>query len=732
VYLVGGLAKESLPMSRQQRHRLATASLLALATATGVAAQDRGITYTLYGTPGLIEMPSAVADADGQIATTFSFFGGIQRNNFTFQITPRLSGTFRYSRTNDYEGAGEGAFYDRSFDLRYQIAPEGDWRPAIAVGLQDFIGTGLFSSEYLVATKTVSDSVRITAGLGWGRLGSYNGFDNPLGLLGDDFNTRPEYDRSSTGGTPALNTFFRGDAALFAGVEWAINDRFTFKAEYSSDDAYVDLNGDALFDRASPLNFGLTWAPRPGYQLALSYLYGSQVGLTGTILLNPNERLFGSGRDDAPLPVLVRGSDAGAAASWGRLAGLPAGSDLAGNLRTALARDGFELQGVELAGTTARVRYTNTDYRSEAQGLGRVARILTGALPAGIDSFTLEPMQRGIPLTAVTFRRADLEAQEAAVGGSAAILQQAVFTDAGPRAGLIEVAPGHPAFSWGLSPYLGLTVFGGENPVRLDFGVRLSARYEFRPNIVLSGSMRYSLTPRDRPAEEPDDSPLPPVRSNTGFYAADGQPGIERLTLAWYGRPGRDLYSRVTAGYLEPMFGGVSAELLWKPVDSRWALGAELNYVAQRDTDMLFGFGHYDIDPEDADYRVATGHASLYYQFANDFHGQIDVGRYLAGDWGATFALDREFDNGWRVGAYFTLTDVSAEDFGEGSFDKGIRITIPFDFILGQPTRRETSATLSSLARDGGARLDVDGRLYDVVREGHLTDLADGWGRFWR
>jgi hypothetical protein len=108
------------------------------------------------------------------------------------------------------------------------------------------------------------------------------------------------------------------------------------------------------------------------------------------------------------------------------------------------------------------------------------------------------------------------------------------------------------------------------------------------------------------------------------------------------------------------------------------------------------------------------------------------MGRYLAGDWGATFTLDREFANGWRVGAYATFTNVSFEDFGEGSFDKGIRFTVPIDFVIGQPTRRELSNTLRSLNRDGGARLEVEGRLYETVRGGHLADLSDQWGRFWR
>jgi hypothetical protein len=72
------------------------------------------------------------------------------------------------------------------------------------------------------------------------------------------------------------------------------------------------------------------------------------------------------------------------------------------------------------------------------------------------------------------------------------------------------------------------------------------------------------------------------------------------------------------------------------------------------------------------------------------------------------------------------------DEFGEGSFDKGIRLTIPTDFILGQPNRSNVATELQSLNRDGGARLDVNGRLYEIVRDGHYSDMATSWGRFWR
>ena len=193
----------------------------------------------------------------------------------------------------------------------------------------------------------------------------------------------------------------------------------------------------------------------------------------------------------------------------------------------------------------------------------------------------------------------------------------------------------------------------------------------------------------------------------------------------------------MSVGYFERAFGGLSGEVLWKPVDSRLAVGAEVNYTLLRDFDLGFDFRPACSDVECTvytgdDYDVVTGHLSAYYDFENGFQAQVDMGRYLAGDWGATFSLDREFDNGWKVGAYFTLTDVDFEDFGEGSFDKGIRLEIPTDWAAGTPTRDATATTLTSLERDGGARLRIDGRLYEIVRDSHPSQMQDNWGRFWR
>ncbi len=262
--------------------RLGSLALVILTTAAAATAQEFRPTYSMFGSPGLLEMPTAQSAPDGELAFSISNYGNYLRNTLTFQVTPRLSGSFRYARITG--GAGPLAvadYYDRSFDLRYRLIDEGRYLPAVAVGLQDFIGTGLFSSEYLVATKTIASDFTLTAGLGWGRLGSRNGFTNPLGAIDDCFETRPPLD-FGFGGRVQTSRFFRGDAALFGGVEWRIRDNLTLKAEYSSD-AYVTevAAGTSVID--SPYNFGLTYRPRPGVELGLSYLYATRWGSTSPL-----------------------------------------------------------------------------------------------------------------------------------------------------------------------------------------------------------------------------------------------------------------------------------------------------------------------------------------------------------------------------------------------------------------------------------------------------------------
>lgn len=710
------------------RRRSRSAAALAGGVALGVlpvaatAQEPPRPNLNFYGVTGAIDTPTAHSQPDGEFSATSSYFAGINRNTLSFQFAPRIQGSFRYSGYYGLNFAGFEDYYDRSFDLSFQLLRESRYLPALKVGLQDLGGTGILAGEYLVASKTFGDVV-VSAGLGWGRLGSEN-------AIGQPFGERPPI-QVGEGGQFNTDQWFRGDAAPFASVIWRTTDRLTLMAEYSSD-AYEIETGNfsepssQLFERKSSFNFGAAYQLTPGTTLGAYYLYGSELGINLNFSINPYRPPIKGSIGPAPGPVAPRPDRASNPELWTEAwTAQPSANDkLLTALHEQLEPQGLIVESLRATGSAVDVRVRNNRYNASAQAVGRVARALSRTMPPSVETFRIVPASDGLPLSAVTLRRSDLEALVNAPGGSSKLLAAAGIGGAGARpAGSVLNDALFPRFDWSVGPYLRRSYFDPASPIRAQAGIRATASFEPHPGLVFSGSISKRLVGNLQDAEGESNSQLPHVRTDADKYNDEGDPALETLTAAYYFRPGEDLYGRVTLGYLERMFGGVSGEVLWKPVNSDLGIGVELNYVKQREFELGFGFQDYD---------VVTGHVSAYYEFGGGYTAQLDVGRYLAGDVGATLAIDREFRNGWSVGAFATKTDVSAEEFGEGSFDKGIRFSIPLSWFTGEPSKRRFGTTIRPLQRDGGARLNVDGRLYDRVESFDRDGLEDQWGRVFR
>lgn len=730
-------------LTRTARAGLAAALILAGSAPSGGAqdAQDRAAepgppvfetlprtTLNFYGSPGLMDMPDASMMRDGTFASTVSYFGGNGRYTLTFQAFPWMTASFRYNSISSLNLFGFDTYYDRSFDVRFRLWREGRWRPEVTLGLQDFAGTGIYSGEYLVATKRLTapwltwedhreGQLKLTAGLGWGRLGSSGAFGSPLG-------TRPPGFAGGTGGQIAYDTWFRGPVAPFAGIEWQPTERWGLKVEYSSDAYTLETQTSNVFERKSRFNFGVEYQLSQRTRLGAYYMYGSEFGVTAQIQLNPYEPLTPM-QVAAPVPITPRPDRAAAPEQWGTdwAEGQAVPMLLRDRLGPAMEARGLVLESLTLEAHAAELRFRNTDYLSMAAAVGRAARLLALTLPNSVETFHLVPLSGGMALSRVTVRRSDLEALEFEGDAPGALLAVTGIGEATPRPpeGALPAADLYPDYSWSFAPYFSPSYFDPDVPLRLDLGAELRGTWRPAPGWAVSGSLRQRVW-GNVDGGRASNSVLPRVRTDVNLYAQYGST-INTLFAAYQWRPARDLYARVSAGYFESMFGGLSAELLWKPVASPLGLGVELNYAKQRDFDQLFGFRDYD---------VLTGHASAYMDLGQGYHAQIDVGRYLAGDVGATFALDRRFDNGWEVGAFFTRTNVSAAEFGEGSFDKGIRFSIPLGWFLGEPSQQRLGLTVRPVQRDGGARLKVPGRLYEQVRRGHDGALRGQWARAWQ
>ncbi len=781
-----------------------------------------------FGMTGLLDMPSADMQPDGEIAVTAAWFGGTLRNTIAVQIFPGVEAAFRYSAIGDFSTSPDfgGTLYDRSFDIKARLVKEERWWPSVAIGLQDFLGTGIYSGEYIVATKHFGPDIVVTGGIGWGRFAGRNGFYNPFRIISDRFATRDGFD--GQGGTPNFGRYFQGsEASPFAGIEWHTPVKgLTVKAEYSPD-TYRPERRNGPFDPANGFNFGLDWRPMEGMELGAYYMYGSEFGLRLTLTGNPNRPLFPGDLEpgarpfperapppDAPAPfgevvevftpqtatlsfpetgvTVLRVEDRGPTARFA-IAELPPSADdrcplasavtidaeygvvdavvfqwadgtplctvalrpageaqifaesdptalyptdwhaseaerslVIAKLAQELQADGMVLEAIDLQPRSVEIYLENNRYRAAPRALGRAARGLARAMPDSVETFVITLVEQGVPVVSIGLRRRNLELHIEDPDAARRSFLTADITEALPRAarGMEPLPDTFPRFSWGFAPEVPINAFDPDQPLRADLAIAAEAKVEFMPGLSLNARVQKRLFGQLDEITRASDSVLPRVRSDFAQYLDQGDPGIDRLSLDYLFKIDEDIYGRLSAGYLESMFGGVSAELLWKPVDQSWGLGAELNWTQQREFDKLFGF---------RDYQVATGHVSVYWDTGfYDLQAQVDAGRYLARDWGATFSLSRRWSNGWEIGAFFTLTDVPFDDFGEGSFDKGITLTIPLNWALPGESRSQIATTIRPLTRDGGQRLAIANRLYPMVRDQHLGAMRANWDLFWQ
>jgi len=145
--------------------------------------------------------------------------------------------------------------------------------------------------------------------------------------------------------------------------------------------------------------------------------------------------------------------------------------------------------------------------------------------------------------------------------------------------------------------------------------------------------------------------------------------------------------------------------VLYRPPASKLSVGVDWNRVQQRGFDQGFSM---------RDYRTQTGHVTAYWETPiPGVQAVASAGQYLASDKGVTLAVAKVFDNGSTMGVYATKTNVSAAQFGEGSFDKGIFWALPFDAFLTRSSVGTAKFLWTPLTRDGGAKLRRPIELYE-------------------
>ncbi|WP_342451366.1 YjbH domain-containing protein [Neoroseomonas nitratireducens] len=690
---------------------LLSAALLALP----LPARAQDGTGSNWGGVGLVEMRNARFRLDGMVEAGASFRHQRRFWFVGFQALPWLETTFRVAeRLNGT--TGEGIVSDRAFDVKIRLWEENDWRPALAVGIQDIAGTGLYGGEYVVVSKRFWD-VDLTVGLGWGRLGTRADGNNPFLDISPRFGERTR--DVGQGGTLRMGSYFRGeDVALFGGIEWSLPGFETPFGTVEGLRAKIEISGDALRDERggyparttnlrgearSRVNAGLQWSS-DWLDLGVHWVHGTDLVLRASVRMDPADP------PRAPLAPPPAMPGRGGAAS-------PAERVFA-----ALGEVGLRGLSFGVVGEEARIAVAGGPYRTLAHVVGRVARAVQPHLPRGVDRLLIAWQREGVEIARVLIPRAALEAAARGHGSAEEVYAAAILMAPGEAFEDVEAARG-PFLDWSLEPRLRVVLGDPSRTLRWQAALVAGARLGFGQGLALGGSVSQVVV-QNLDGAAPSDSVLPRVRSDYARYADEGR---DLAVPTLYGEriwtPAPDVFARVTAGYLEPMFAGLSGEVLWRPHDRPYALGVEVAHVAQRDFDQRFGL---------RDYRVTTGHVSVYADLPWwNLTATVRGGRYLAGDWGGTLEVARRFDSGIEVGAFATLTDVPFARFGEGSFDKGLFIRVPLD-LFGARTRSSVGTVIRPTQRDGGQRLAVDNPLWEVTRDGRAEALARGAAWFTR
>ncbi|MGF1761300.1 YjbH domain-containing protein [Photobacterium sagamiensis] len=680
-----------------------------------------------FGGVGLMQMPTGRMAREGEFNVAGTFNDEYQHYTVSLQLLPWLESTIRYTLVpdllySDDEGfSGDTKYTDKGIDFKVRLLKESYWLPETSLGVRDFGGTGLFDGEFIAASKHFGP-LDVTLGVGWGYIG------NNANLTGDKTQSNDcgrDTAYKGKGGSVDFERWFTGCSAVFGGVEYQTPwQPLRLKAEYDANDYISDFpvtRGGVDMSQDSKINYGVLYRLGSWGDLRVSYERGNTWTFGFNLNTNFND-LKATWQDEAtPAHRPKDGNSDISDAEW---------QVMADELHRIA---GYENSTIYADDNAVTVVAPQTKYRDRTQAHERAATIIANHGPAVAEYRLIETANH----QPTTETRVDAEqfakvANHSYIGASIED-STTVVNPTDPQGQRIAKPDSNWDFS--VSPTLQQSFGGSENFYMFNIGINGGASYWLGNHVEVGGSVYLNLYDNyDKFLYEvpPDGTDLKRVRTLVRQYINDNPLRMNNLQLTWMDNVADNWYAQSYGGYLEMMFGGVGSEILYRPLGSNWAFGIDANYVIQRDPDSQFGFftEEEQFDPlTGRDYRVQTGaltgHATVYYQpqweWLPNTLFRVSAGRYLAEDRGFTVDFSKQFDSGVIAGAFAAITDLTAEEFGEGSYNKGFYISIPFDILTVKPSNNRATIAWMPLSRDGGQMLNRKYHLYD------MTDARNPW-----
>ncbi len=661
------------------------------------------------GLTGLLETPNA--RFMGPASLRFTFSSSFPNEFTTVTATPFswMEASYRYTEVkNKLYGpsnySGNQSWKDKAFDLKVKIYDESRYIPAVALGLIDLAGTGVFSSEYLALSKEIG-SFDLSLGLGWGLLGSAGNISNPFSEINEKFDNRVRV--TELGGDFNLQNYFRGDTAVFGGLEYNLR-KYGLRIALEYDTTNPDKNTFNPVDVESRINFGLNYSYSENINAGFAFERGSNFrlffSLKGSFLRDTIKK---------PKPKRVISLNAEQLTKSRKDEGI-----FYRSLNKSLRDETIYIQGASLNKDSVEVAVATPRFRSLPRTVGRTARIVSALSDDQIEEITVRTMNGDLEVAEFKINRKEFDSTDNKKGSVTEVINKS-FVNSSSNPPFYESSDFKPRvkfpdFTWSMSPALKHQIGGPEGFYLGQLWWRTDTTLKLRRGISLYTSFGINIYDTFSDFNNPSDSQLPHVRSDIQDYLSEGKNNIQKMKLEYMFSPYKDVFVRADFGLIEEMFGGIGGEIYYRPFNKRFSAGLAFHKVKQREYKQMFGF---------RDYETNTGHLAFYYDFLEGVSAQIYAGKYLAGDKGLTLDLSRRYRSGFSLGVFATKTNVSSEVFGEGSFDKGFYFSIPTKLFYPDYRTGNISFGLHPLTKDAGSFLAVHNSLHSILGDSNRHNI---------
>ena len=681
--------------------------------------------YNSHGQTGLINLPSA--EVHEQQSVFFTFNKNVYSKIGTLTVTPFdwMEASYFYYRPDDLLwGNTKGLYLDKGFNIKFSYKPKTHFLPTFAIGLEDFAGTGQFSREFIASTYELN-KIKLTTGIGWGKYVGDSSISNPLKFFSDRLEVRELIsDNSSLGGNLSYDLWFRGDAIFFGGIEARLGNlkNLSLKVESNPFNYFkYGCCGEGLSEESfevrkneSDINFGISYKYKDFGNIDLSYTKGNTWNLVFSIGFSAKKPLRKKNKFEPKIENK----------SYNQNQKNEFYLDLLNNLNSnRLFLQSASIKDDQLSLTIDSSEHINPIiYSSRAAYIANEVSMLNDL---SLSKIEVGHINRGAQINKIAYQTSDLDLYERYP--DILIKRNSIVSNVNKdnfREHDFVPKVNFPVFFNSIEPDVRTHIGSPEKFLFSGIGIKAVTEIQINRNIVINSSIGRSIEDNfDEKVSRPS-STLPLVRTEIVDYLQGSSDDfyITNLDIETIWSPFNNTWAKFNIGYLEMMYGGYSGEIMYKPFKYNFALSLEHNSVKKRKYDQKFSF---------LEYKIATSHLNIaYYESNTNILAKWSYGKYLAGDTGYTLDLSRRMPSGWRAGFFFTRTNVSAEDFGEGSFDKGFYFNIPFNVFSKGYSKNSNGFQLKTMTRDGGQKLELRNKLIDSFYGSSYSEINENWNNY--